>query len=128
MLLKQFLEIEEYQVVEAVNGSEALLTIADQSFDLVMAAHVLEHLSDSQRAFKEMIRVLKSGGMVFVCLTRPSIFGALVQFKWRTWAITEQQGIAWMQDCQLADMGCQPIHLASCAGVASTAFWARRPE
>lgn len=36
MLLKQFLEIEEYQVVEAVNGSEALLTIADQSFDLVI--------------------------------------------------------------------------------------------
>lgn len=100
----------------------------DQSFDVVMAAHVLEHLPDPQRALKEMIRVLRPGGMVFVCLTRPSIFGALVQFKWRTWAITEQQGIAWMQDCHLADIGCQPVHLASCAGVASTAFWARRPK
>ncbi|MGJ5620706.1 class I SAM-dependent methyltransferase [Sulfitobacter sp. MF3-043] len=100
----------------------------DQSFDLVMAAHVLEHLSDPRRALKEMIRVLKPGGMVFVCLTRPSIFGALVQFRWRTWAITEQQGVAWLQDCQLADIGYQPVHLASCAGVASTAFWARRPK
>jgi diguanylate cyclase (GGDEF)-like protein/PAS domain S-box-containing protein len=36
LLLKQFLEGEEYHVVEAVNGSEALLTIADHTFDLVI--------------------------------------------------------------------------------------------
>jgi len=36
LLLKQFLEMEEYQIVEAVNGSEALLTVADQPFDLVI--------------------------------------------------------------------------------------------
>ncbi len=100
----------------------------DQSFDVVMAAHVLEHLSDPQRALKEMIRVLRPGGMVFVCLTRPSILGALVQFRWRTWAITEQQGVAWLHDCQLAEVGYQPVRLASCAGAASTAFWARRPK
>ncbi|SEN03596.1 demethylmenaquinone methyltransferase / 2-methoxy-6-polyprenyl-1,4-benzoquinol methylase [Roseovarius tolerans] len=98
----------------------------DQSFDVVMAAHVLEHLSAPKRALKEMIRVLKPGGMIFVCMTRPSIFGGFVQLKWRTWAITEQQGIAWLQDCDLADIGCQPVHFTSCAGTASTAFWARR--
>jgi len=100
----------------------------DQSFDVVMAAHILEHLPDPQRALKEMIRVLKPGGMVFVCVTRRSLFGVLVQLRWRTWAITEQQGIAWLHDCQLADVGFQPVHLGSCAGVASTAFWARRPK
>lgn len=99
----------------------------DQSFDVVMAAHVLEHLPDPQRALKEMIRVLKPGGIVFLCVTRPSLFGALVQLRWRTWAITEQQGVAWLHDCQLADVGHQPVHLGSCAGVVSTAFWARRP-
>lgn len=36
LLLKQFLEVEEYHVVEAANGSEALLTIADEIFDLVI--------------------------------------------------------------------------------------------
>ncbi len=36
LLLKQFLEVEEYHVVEAVNGSEALLTIAGETFDLVI--------------------------------------------------------------------------------------------
>lgn len=100
----------------------------DQAFDVVMAAHVLEHLSDPQRALKEMIRVLKPGGMVFLCLTRPSIFGALVQFRWRTWAITQQQGIGWLHESQLVEIGYQPVQLGSCAGFASTAFWARRPQ
>jgi demethylmenaquinone methyltransferase/2-methoxy-6-polyprenyl-1,4-benzoquinol methylase len=98
----------------------------DQSFDVVMAAHVLEHLPDPQRALAEMVRVLKPGGMVFLCVTRPSLFGALVQLLWRTWAISEQQGVAWLHDAQLVDVGNQPVRLGSFAGFASTAFWARR--
>jgi demethylmenaquinone methyltransferase/2-methoxy-6-polyprenyl-1,4-benzoquinol methylase len=100
----------------------------DRSFDVVMAAHVLEHLPDPQRALAEMIRVLKPGEMVFLCVTRPSLFGALVQLLWRTWAITEKQGIAWLHTSQLVDVGYQPVRLGSFAGFASTAFWARRPQ
>lgn len=100
---------------------------ADQSFDLVMAAHVLEHLPEPERALNEMIRVLKPGGMVFVCMTRRSVFGALIQLLWRTWAITEWEGVAWLRDCRLADIGFRPVDLGSCAGKASMAFWARRP-
>lgn len=100
----------------------------DQSFDVVMAAHVLEHLPDPQRAVDEMVRVLKPGGMVFLCVTRPSLFGALVQLLWRTWAITEQQGVAWLHASQLVDVGHQRVRLGSFAGFASTAFWARRPR
>jgi demethylmenaquinone methyltransferase/2-methoxy-6-polyprenyl-1,4-benzoquinol methylase len=81
------------------------LPYEDQSFDVVMAAHVLEHLPDPQRALAEMVRVLKPGGMVFLCVTRPSLFGALVQLLWRTWAITEQQGIAWLNASGLVDVG-----------------------
>lgn len=103
------------------------LPYEDQSFDVVMAAHVLEQLPDPQRALAEMVRVLKPGGMVFLCVTRPSLFGALVQLLWRTWAITEQEGIAWLHLSQLADVGYQPVRLGS-AGFASTAFWARRPK
>lgn len=103
------------------------LPYEDQSFDVVMAAHVLEHLPDPQRALTEIIRVLKPGGMVFLCVTRPSLFGALVQLLWRTWAITEQEGIAWLHASQLVDIGHQPVRLGS-AGFASTAFWARRPK
>ncbi|MFC6588629.1 class I SAM-dependent methyltransferase [Sulfitobacter pacificus] len=101
------------------------LPYKDQSFDVVMAAHVLEHLPDPQRALAEMVRVLKPGGTVFLCVTRPSLFGALIQLLWRTWAITEQEGIAWLHASQLVDVGYQPVRLGS-AGLASTAFWARR--
>ena len=103
------------------------LPYKDQSFDAVMAAHVLEHLPDPQRALAEMVRVLKPGGGVFLCVTRRSLFGALVQLLWRTWAITEQEGIAWLSASHLVEVGYQPVRLGS-AGFASTAFWARRPH
>ena len=103
------------------------LPYEDQSFDVVMAAHVLEHLPDPQRAVAEMVRVLKPGGTVFLYVTRPSVFGALIQLLWRTWAITEEEGIAWLNASQLVDIGYQPVRLGS-AGFASTAFWARRPQ
>jgi SAM-dependent methyltransferase len=100
---------------------------ADQSFDIVMAAHVLEHLPEPRLAFDEMIRVLKPGGVIFVCITRRSVFGALVQLLWRTWAVTEQQGVTWLRNCHLKNIGFQPISLGSGAGQGSTAFWAQKP-
>lgn len=101
---------------------------ADQSFDLVMAAHVLEHLPDPRRALTEMKRVLKPGGLLFVCMTRPSVFGALIQLRWRTWAITEPQGVNWLRACELSDIGLSRVNLGRLAGWGSTAFWARRPR
>jgi demethylmenaquinone methyltransferase/2-methoxy-6-polyprenyl-1,4-benzoquinol methylase len=99
----------------------------DQSFNVVMAAHVLEHLSDPQQAVAEMVRVLKPGGVLFACMTRRSIFGALVQLRWRTWAVTEQQGVAWLRGCHLVNIGFQPVSLGPCVGQATTAFWAHKP-
>lgn len=101
---------------------------ADQSFDLVMAAHVLEHLPEPQLALAEMIRVLRPGGILFVCVTRRSVFGALVQLLWRTWAVTEKQGIAWLRNCQLKNIGYQPVNLGPWAVQCSTAFWAQKPN
>lgn len=100
---------------------------AGQSFDVVMAAHVLEHLPDPQSALTEMIRVLKPGGVVFICITRRSVLGAFIQLRWRTWTVTQQQGVTWLCDCQLTNIGFQPVRFGTCACHASTAFWAQKP-
>jgi SAM-dependent methyltransferase len=39
------------------------LTFADGSFDLVITSDVMEHVYDYQRAFSEILRVLKPGGV-----------------------------------------------------------------
>jgi diguanylate cyclase (GGDEF)-like protein/PAS domain S-box-containing protein len=57
MLLRQFLEGEEYEVTEAVNGAEALVKMSSSSFDLLImdiampgidGLSVCEHLKHSQ--------------------------------------------------------------------------------
>lgn len=122
-------EMRQAALVPELRQADILsIPYADASFDFVMAAHVLEHLPEPQHALREMVRVLKPGGMLFACLTRRSHFGAFIQMRWRTWAITEQQGVSWLEACQLKDIGFQPIDMGSCAGQASTAFWARRPD
>lgn len=129
MLARADVEMRQAALTPELKQADILsIPYADASFDFVMAAHVLEHLPEPQYALKEMVRVLKPGGMLFVCLTRRSNFGAFIQMRWRTWAITEQQGVVWLEACQLKDIGFQPVHLGFCAGQASTAFWARRPS
>lgn len=112
---------------ELAQANILALPFADRSFDVVMAAHVVEHLPEPQAALREMCRVLKPGGLLFVCMTRRSLFGALVQLAWRTWAITERQATAWLHQCQLTEIGVRPLTLGPYAGKASLAFWARRP-
>ena len=78
-------------------GDICKLPYADNTFDLVMAAHVLEHMADPRDALKEMARVLKPGGLLIVCITRRSALGLLVQFKWRTHRVTPVQAQNWLR-------------------------------
>lgn len=100
---------------------------ADQTFDLVMSAHVLEHLPDPRKALIEMLRVLKPGGRLFICVTRRSLFGALIQFRWRTWAVSEKQGVEWLNGNELQAVKFQHLNFGFLARRASIAFWARKP-
>ena len=71
------------------------LPFEDGSFDLVMAAHVLEHLVDPHRAIDEMVRVLKPGGILLACLTRRSSLGMYIHLKWRTHRLTAADAEGW---------------------------------
>ena len=55
-------------VGDRVRGDVVRLPFADASFDAVLASHVMEHLSQAERAMAEVARVLKPGGR-FLLLT-----------------------------------------------------------
>jgi SAM-dependent methyltransferase len=42
------------------------MAIPDQSFDVIICSHVLEHVVGDRDAMKEMLRVLKPGGCAYV--------------------------------------------------------------
>ena len=55
---------------QAVRGSAYALPFEDDSFDRVVAAEVLEHLPQDERAMGELFRVLKPGGLIAVTVPR----------------------------------------------------------
>lgn len=52
--------------IEVINASLTNLPFEDQSFDLVCAFDVIEHIEDDQLAVREIHRVLKKEGFIFL--------------------------------------------------------------
>jgi SAM-dependent methyltransferase len=54
----------------AIRGNAHQLTFPDRSFDLVIAAEILEHIPDDRAAIAEAVRVLRPGGRLAVTVPR----------------------------------------------------------
>jgi len=88
------------------NGTEAMLRqgdvrdlpYIDDSFDMVTSAHVLEHLPNPDEAMMEMMRVLKPGGQLVLCMTRRSLMGLFISLKWRTHRFKPVEAAQWAYD------------------------------
>lgn len=71
------------------------------SFDIVMSAHMLEHLPNPQEGLNEMLRVLKPGGLLLLIMTRRTPFGAWIRRKWGVHQLRPQQLAGWLGEAGL---------------------------
>ncbi len=108
-------------------GDVRALPYPDDSFDIVTSAHVLEHLPDPQIALREMVRVLKPGGLVALALTRRSLAGAMIHLRWRTHRLTPAAAAELLRDCGLADVACLTYGRAPVCGRLSLPCVGRKP-
>jgi SAM-dependent methyltransferase len=65
-----FLSYLSGQHLVVINGSITDIPLEDDSFDLVCALDVIEHLENDQKAVEELVRVCKPGGSI--CITVPA--------------------------------------------------------
>ncbi|MFY0596365.1 MAG: class I SAM-dependent methyltransferase [Cognatishimia sp.] len=72
------------------------LPFADNSRDLIVCGHVVEHLCEPTNALREMLRVLRPGGQLLICITRNSVAGALIQLMWRTHRASPKTAMNWL--------------------------------
>lgn len=72
-------------------GDIRRLPFADESFDAVIFAHVLEHMTDPVETLREMVRVLKPGAPLIGSVTRKGLGQVLLSLRWQNRGYTSNQ-------------------------------------
>ena len=109
-------------------ASLANLPYADNSFDVVLAAHVIEHLPNPQLALDEIHRVLKPGGILICSVTKASLIGGYVQLIWRTHRVSQSSALKWLRRCGLGAVRAIPFDRQSSAGWFSIGYVGKKAE
>ena len=73
------------------------LPFADDTFDAVIFAHVVEHLAAPIAALREMVRVLKPGAPLLGSVTRQGLGQILMSMRWHHRGYTYHQLEAFLQ-------------------------------
>ena len=105
------------------------LPFADHTFDVVLVAHVIEHMAEPEGALAELCRVLKPGGFLIACITQRSSAGAYIQLKWRTHRVDEHTAKGWFHRSGLSSVRAIKLKDGSTARRFSTGYVAvKTPE
>ena len=78
-------------------GDIRRLPFANESFDAVIFAHVLEHMAEPVETLREMIRVLKPGAPLIGSVTRKGLGQVLMSLRWHNRGYTSNQLSSFLQ-------------------------------
>ncbi|MEO0405773.1 MAG: class I SAM-dependent methyltransferase [Cyanobacteria bacterium P01_A01_bin.135] len=82
-------------------GNIRHLPFADDSFDVVVFAHVLEHMAEPVATLREMVRVLKPGAPLIGSVTRKGLGQLLMSLRWRNRGYTSDHLSTFLQTAGL---------------------------
>ncbi len=86
-------------------GDIRRLPFADASFDAVIFAHVLEHMTEPVATLREMVRVLKPGAPLIGSVTRQGPGQVLMSLRWHNRGYAPNQLDAFLQAAELEVVG-----------------------
>ncbi len=101
-------------------------SLREGGYDIVTAAHLLEHLPEPRAALVRMAQLLKPGGILILSVSRPHWCSYLVWLIWRHRRFREEEMRALLDQAGFIDLQCwQPP--AGPPRRLSLAYAARRP-
>ena len=80
------------------------LPFADECFDGVISAHVLEHLPNPEQGLKEIVRVLRPGAPLILAVTQSNLIGRLIQWRWGNHCFSQKELSELMYKSGLIDL------------------------
>ena len=84
------------------------LPFPEETFDLVMCSHMLEHVGDPVAVLREMTRVLRPGGALIMVATRRSVSALPIRLAWRTHGLTSDVAADWTHAAGLTHVAALP--------------------
>lgn len=89
-----------------VAGDVMSAGLAAAAQDIVASAHLIEHLPDPRAALRRMADVLRPGGILILCVSRPHWCSRLVWFVWRHRVFPQDEMLAALAEAGLTDLCC----------------------
>lgn len=111
----------------AYEGSVECLDFPDETYDLVVGAHIIEHLARPLRALAEIDRVLRPGGTAILLLTRCAPVTLTIQKRWSIQCARSRMIESVWRDFGMEDVRCHQYPCSPIANLLSFCCIARKP-